>query len=371
MKIADYISKLKAYQPGKPIEEVQRELGLERVIKLASNENPLGLSPRVKEALIFTLDNLSLYPDASCYKLTKAVAQYYGVEESYLGFGNGSEEVIDLAIRTFCSPSDMIMTSAHSFLIYKLSAQAFGLQTLETPMGEDLKFDLSEMKRQLLELNGKVRMVFIANPNNPTGTYLNSNELKDFIEFTQGLKDVLVVIDEAYNEFVRAEDYPNVANWLNDYKNLIVIRTFSKVFGLAGLRLGVFMANPEMVSYYQRVRKPFNVNSLAQVAGVAALEDVDYLEKSRQVNWSGLDFYYTELQKMNLKYWLSQANFVLCQLPILGEKAYQSLLREGVITRPVTGYGLPYHLRISVGLPDENQAAIVALKKILASGEGL
>ncbi|MCB0392823.1 MAG: histidinol-phosphate transaminase, partial [Bdellovibrionales bacterium] len=347
------------------ISEVQRELGLERVYKLASNENPLGLSLKVKEALINALDDLTLYPDASCYNLNLAVSKYYNIASEQLAFGNGSEEVIDLLIRVFCSPGEAILTSSHSFLIYKLSAQAFQVETLETPMKSDLKFNLEAMKTELEKNSDKIRLVFIANPNNPTGTYVNEAELRDFIEFSQRFENTLIVIDEAYNEFVRAKDYPKTETWLNEYKNLVLIRTFSKVFGLAGLRLGIILANPEYISYYHRVRKPFNVNSLAQVAGVAILEDQNYLKESQRINWEGLDYFYKELDKLGLKYWPSQANFVLFETPQSGIEAYKLLLQQGIIMRPVGGYGLTNYLRLSVGKSEENHAAIEALKKIL------
>ncbi|MCB9026698.1 MAG: histidinol-phosphate transaminase [Bdellovibrionaceae bacterium] len=365
MKISQQIRDLRPYQPGKPIAEVQRELGLEKIYKLSSNENPLGPSPMVKKAIIDALDQISLYPDASCYDLNQAVSNYYKLDSQQISFGNGSEEIIDILIRLFCEPGDHILTSAHSFLIYKLSAQAVQVETIETPMHEDLKFDLKAMSLALKNNFNKIRLVFIANPNNPTGTYLAEDELKNFLDECSQYENTLVVIDEAYNEYVRAPDYPKTASWLNKYKNLIIIRTFSKVFGIAGLRLGVLLTHPEWVSYYQRIRKPFNVNALSQVAGVAVLKDKEYLRKTQEVNWQGLDFYSQEFDKMGLKYWPSQANFVLFKLPYSGDEAFQKMLKLGVIARPVTAYGLNNYLRLSVGLPEENQAAIDALKKIL------
>ena len=364
MKISKFIRDLIPYQPGKPIAEVQRELGLKSVYKLASNENPLGPSPVVKEAIQMALDKLSFYPAASCYELTQPLADYYGVQGDHLAFGNGSEEIIDLLVRIFCEPGESVLTSVHSFLQYKISAQAARVYVHEVPMQEDLRFDL-EALMQKLESTQDARLIFIANPNNPTGTYLNEREIGEFLDFTHSFSNTLVVLDEAYNEYVRASDYPKTEKWLNKYRNLMIIRTLSKVFGIAGLRLGVLMAHPDWLSYYQRVRKPFNVNSLAQVAGIAAVKDKDYLQRTQYLNAQGLDYYYSELESMGVKYWQSEANFVLIELPMPGAEAYLKLLKLGIIARPVAAYGLPNHLRLSVGLEEENRAAIDALKKIL------
>lgn len=364
MKVSPHIKNLMVYQPGKPIDEVKRELSLSKVIKLASNENPLGLSPFAKEAILKSLDDISLYPDASCYNLTKAISNYYKIDSSFIAFGNGSEEVIDLIVRTLCEPQDVVLTFAHSFLMYKICATSVGADFIELPMGEDLKFDLKMLESESFK-RANVRIIFIANPNNPTGTYVKDIELKKLLLATKKLENTYVIVDEAYNEFVRAKDYPNVSQWLNDFPNLIVIRTFSKVFGLAGLRLGILLANPEVVGFYNRLRKPFNVNTLAQVAGEAVLNDVDYIKKSREVVHNGIDYFYEQFQKMNLKFWPSQANFVLIETPFSGLEVYSEMLKLGVIVRPVGAYNLSNCLRISVGLPEENEAAIIALSKAL------
>jgi histidinol-phosphate aminotransferase len=365
MKISQHIKELQSYIPGKPIAEVKRELGLDKVYKLASNENPLGLSPMAKAAMLRVFDEISQYPDAACYELAKGVSKYYGVDSKQVAFGNGSEEVIDLVIRTFCEPKDRVLTSRHTFPVYKLSSQAQNLTVIEVSMDKDLKYDLSGFKKELEKNGDSIRIIFIANPNNPTGTYTSNRELGEFLDYTSRFENLLVVVDEAYNEFVRAKDYPLTNDWINKYKNLLLIRTFSKVYGLAGIRLGILLGSSELLEYYNRVRKPFNVNSLAQVAGLAALEDRDFLRASQKLNWEGLDYYYREFKMMDLKYYPSQANFVLVELPLPADEVFKKMLQKGVITRPVANFGLPNHLRISVGLPEENQAAIVALKDIL------
>lgn len=364
MYVSKEILNLVPYSPGKPVEETQREYGLEQVYKLASNENPLGVGAKVKEALMRAINDVNRYPDASFYEMKSILAKYYAVKEDRLTFGNGSNELIDLLIRIYCEPGDSILTSEHAFIAYKLCAQGARVATKEVPMGKDLRFNLEEISKQIEESN-KVRLVFIANPNNPTGTYVTESEIEQLLAQHKDNENILFILDEAYNEFVREKDYPDSLKLIKKYNNLVVMRTLSKVYGLAGLRVGALIAPPEVIDLVNRVRNPFNVNSLAQVAAIAAVSDQDYLKASQKVIWEGLDFFMEEFSKMGVKYWPSQANFILFDCGRPGAEVFQELLKKGVIMRPVTGYGLPHCLRLSVGVPEENQRAIKALAEVL------
>lgn len=364
MKVPPEIESLRPYQPGKPIAETQREFGLKQVIKLASNESPIGPSPRVIEALRGHLNEIYRYPDGSCFEMRQALSKYYGVDGRHMIFGNGSDELVDILTQIYCNPGDAVLTSSGAFSAYQISAQSVRARAIHTPLRADLRFDLVAMAKDLVK-DPKIRLVFLPNPNNPTGSYFTRDEFETFMQVA-GERDVFVVLDEAYIEFVRAQDYPSGAEFQKKYKNILLLRTMSKVFGLAGLRVGLLIAPVEVIDYMNRVRKPFNINSLAQVAVVAALRDQDHIRKTQEITWQGLDYYYGELKAMGLDYVPSQGNFVLFDTGRSGEEVYQALLREGVILRPVTSYGFPRHLRLSVGLPDENKAAIAALKKILS-----
>jgi histidinol-phosphate aminotransferase len=366
MKVSPEIANLMPYQPGKPISETKRELGLERVYKLASNESPLGPSATVRKAITAAMDDINRYPDGACFELRKAVAAYYSVPENWLMFGNGSDEIVDILVQIYCQPGDAILTSKAAFSAYQISASSVRVATKTTELTSDFRFDLEAMA-VLLKSDSSIKMVFLPNPNNPTGTYFTKEEFDRFMEVA-GARDVLIVLDEAYVEFVRAQDYPVGREYQKKYPNVLLLRTMSKVFGLAGLRVGILIAPPEICEMFNRVRKPFNVNSLAQAAAVAALGDREYLRQNQKLTWDGLDFYYGELDRLGLRYWPSQANFVLFDTGRDATEVYQMLLREGVILRPVKPYGLTTHLRMSVGLPDENQAAIRAIAKVLKSG---
>jgi histidinol-phosphate aminotransferase len=363
MRVHPEIANLTPYQPGKPISETKRELGLKHVYKLASNESPLGPSEKVKQAVRDAINEIHRYPDGACFEMRKAVAAYYEVPENWLMFGNGSDEIVDILVQIYCSPTDSIMTSTAAFSAYEISATSVRVKTQHTPLTSDLRFDLKAMA-QRLETDPSIRMVFLPNPNNPTGTYFTRDEFEAFMQMA-GSKDIFVVLDEAYNEFVRAKDYPSGREYQKRFKNILLLRTMSKVFGLAAMRVGVLIAPPEVCDFFNRVRKPFNINSLAQAAVVAALEDRAHLEEVKRLTWEGLDFYYRELDRLRIKYWPSQGNFVLFDTGRDATEVFQALLREGVILRPVKPYGFPTYLRMSVGLPEENRAAIAALAKVL------
>ena len=368
LNVSSHIRNLVPYSPGKPISETKRELGLETVVKLASNENPLGPSPKALKAIQAALQEIHLYPDAAAYELGQAFAERYGVPRECLVFGNGSNELIDLLVRVFCEPNkEAILTSDAAFVAYPICAQAARVEVKTTPLTQDLKFDLQAMAAQLRqpELAQRVRLVFIANPNNPTGTYVNQGELEAFLAEFGNREDLLVVLDEAYVEFVRALDYPSGLELMKQYPGLVLLRTLSKVYGLAGLRVGALVARPELADLLHRVRNPFNVNSLAQAAAAAALSDQDYLKRVQELTWSGLDYFYKELEALGLKYWPSQGNFVLFDSLRDSSALFQSWLKRGVISRPVKNYGLATHIRLSVGLREENELAMSTLAEVL------
>ncbi len=365
MKVSKNILDLVPYRPGKPIEEAKREYGLDRAYKLASNENPLGVSPRVVKALESSLDKIHLYPDASCYELTHKMAEHYGMETEWLCFGNGSNELIDLLIRIYCEPGDRILTSQAAFIAYRICAQAARVETEETSLKEDLSIDIQAIVNNYKEAKKKPKIIFLPNPNNPTGTCVGRREVEMLLNELGNQENLLIVFDEAYNEFVRMKDYSDTLKYVRKYNNVIVLRTMSKVYGLAGLRVGSLIARPEVIDLVNRVRNPFNVNYLAQVSAVAALGDKDFLQRSKELVWSGLDYFYKELKLLGLPYVESQANFVLFDTLQNAEKVAEKLFQKGILLRPVGVYGFPRHLRMSVGLPEENKAAMTELRAVL------
>ncbi len=365
MKVSRDILSLTPYRPGKPISEAKRELGLNTVYKLASNESPLGPSPKVISALHNNLEDLGRYPDAAAYEMVEAYSQFVGVPQSHVAFGNGSNELIDLLIRIYCEPGESILTSDCAFVAYRISAQAARVQTKITPLTSDGRFDLHAMAEKLRE-DSSIRLVFLANPNNPTGTYVGQETLEQFLKICAGY-EVLVVLDEAYVEFVRAKDYVNGFELRKIYPHVVVLRTMSKVYGIAALRVGFAVAQPEVIDLINRVRSPFNVNSLAQIATVEALKDQIHVRRVLDLTWRGLDQWQDALTKMGLPFLPSQGNFILLDTKRDADLVFNSMIREGVITRPVKNYGLMSQLRISIGLDHENRAAIEALQKAVQS----
>jgi histidinol-phosphate aminotransferase len=370
-QVPDYIRTLVPYVPGKPIEETQREFKIKKVIKLASNENPLGPSPRAIKAMQSRLRDVHRYPDGGGYHLKQALSEHLGVVPQSLILGNGSNEVIDHLIRTYCIPGDAIVTHQASFIAYKICAQVHGVRTLEASINSALKFDLDELV-SLVKKDEKAKIVFLANPNNPTGTYLTTQELRGLTEALSRIRggSVLLVLDYAYWEYVTAEDLPNALNLLKEYPNLIVLRTFSKVYGLAGMRIGYGVAAPEVISHLEKVRQPFNINSLALIAAQHALLDSVFVKKARQVNTKGMKFWEKQLNRIGIPFWSSQGNFILANvqegLGKSGLEVHQACLKQGVIFRPVANYGLPHALRISIGTAEENEwaAEVLDSKKV-------
>ncbi|WP_242667254.1 histidinol-phosphate transaminase [Parendozoicomonas haliclonae] len=356
------VSRLKPYQPGKPISELARELGLDEkaIVKLASNENPLGPSEKVVATLQSECADLARYPDGSGYQLKQALAAKLSVDPQGITLGNGSNDVLDLIVRAWVSPGDEVVFSEHAFAVYPISTLAASGQPVQVP-AKDYGHDLVAMAAAITD---KTRVVFIANPNNPTGNWLDRDALKTFLQSVP--ERVLVVLDEAYCEYIDHPDYPNGLDWLADYPNLVVTRTFSKIYGLASLRVGYSVSSVAIAEVLNRVRQPFNVNSFALAAAVAALADEDYVARSKAMNTDGLRQLEQGLDVLGLSYIPSLGNFITFDTGHNGEQVYQTLLKRGVIVRPVTGYGLPAHLRVSVGTPEENQAFLDALPAALS-----
>jgi histidinol-phosphate aminotransferase len=353
-----FIPAIQAYPPGKPIEEVQREYGLKSVIKLASNENPLGPSPKAMRAMRAAVAEMNLYPDGNGFYLRQAIAQKHGVKIENVCLTNGSDEVSDLIVTAYVGESDNVVVSQHDFISYKLAAQMVGAECREVPL-RDWHADLSAL---LAHVDAGTRLICIANPCNPIGTMVGRRDLEHFLEKVP--ETVLVLLDEAYTDFVASRDYPDGMRYLKRYENLIVARTFSKAYGLAGLRIGYAVAQPEVIRNFDRVRAPFNVNRMAQAAALAALEDAVHLRRTRENNDKGRRVLETAFTKLGLAFVPSQTNFILVDTGRSGKEVTEALLRQGVIVRPMGGYGLPHHIRVSIGTPAENKRFVKAMREI-------
>lgn len=352
------IRDLQPYQPGKPIEELERELGITNIIKLASNENPLGPSPAVLEAVRGALKNITRYPDG--YELTAKLAQHLGVSPKQVTLGNGSNQVLNVIAQAFLSLDNNAIVSAHAFVVYPIAVKMLGA-TLKTVPARNWGHDLAAMADAI---DSRTRMIFIANPNNPTGTWNTGKELRAFLQRVPA--NVIVVLDEAYTEYVTDPAYESGLALLEQYPNLVVTRTFSKAYGLAGLRVGYSVSCEQVAGLLNRVREPFNVNSLALVAAQAALDDRGYLQKSRELNSAGMKQLEQGFRNLGLSFIPSIGNFIAVEFSQDTAWIYQQLLHQGVIVRPIGVYGMPNHLRISIGLPEENARCLNALKAVLA-----
>ncbi len=352
------IAGLTPYVPGKPVSELERELGISDSIKLASNENPLGPGQRAREAIAAALGEIGFYPDGGGFDLRRAIAERHGVSPACVTLGNGSNDVLDLVARTFLQPGTESVFSEHAFAVYPISTQAVGA-TARVASARDYGHDLAAMAALV---NERTRVVWIANPNNPTGTWLAADALRGFID---GLpRTCVVVVDEAYTEYVSEPDFPDASQWLESHPNLIVTRTFSKAHGLAALRVGYGLSDPRIADLLNRVRQPFNVNSLAQVAAAAAIRDQDHVAASVEINRAGMLQLTAAFDALRLSYIPSVGNFVTVDLGRPAAPINEGLLRQGVIVRPVANYGLPHHLRISIGLPEQNARLIAALTEL-------
>ncbi|MGN5517503.1 histidinol-phosphate transaminase [Halopseudomonas sp. Lyrl_26] len=356
------VQKLSPYVPGKPVEELAREFGLDpaSIVKLASNENPLGPAPSVLQAVQRALPELTRYPDGNGFTLKQALSERFGFELSRITLGNGSNDVLELIGRAFAMPGVEVVFSQHAFAVYPIVTQAVGATAVQVP-ARNWGHDLPAMAAAITPAT---RLVFIANPNNPTGTWFERAEFEAFMASVP--EHVLVVLDEAYTEYVEPGEALNGFDYIERYPNLIVCRTLSKAYGLAALRVGYCISHPQVADVLNRVRQPFNVNSLALAAAVAALADESYLAESRQLNRDGMRQLEQGLNELGLQWIPSRGNFIAVDLGRDAGPVYQGLLRAGVIVRPVAGYEMPNHLRVSIGLREENQRFLEALAAVLA-----
>ncbi|MDD4978797.1 MAG: histidinol-phosphate transaminase [Gallionella sp.] len=354
-----YISAIAPYQPGKPISELERELGITDIVKLASNENPLGASTSAIAAARNALDEISLYPDGNGYALKDALVQRYGVALNQVVLGNGSNDLLELAARAFLTVGDKAVYSDHAFAVYALATQAVGATGISVP-AQSFGHDLTAMHKAAVAQGAKI--IFIANPNNPTGTFLTGAQLHAFL---LGLPaNILVVLDEAYNEYLPEDCRYDSVSWLREFPNLIISRTFSKAYGLASMRVGYALGHAQVIDMLNRVRQPFNVNSMAQAAAVAALSDQEFVQLTFEHNRRGMEQLTVGLTGLGLSYIPSYGNFVSFHV-VNAARIYRRLLESGVIVRPVWNYAMPDYLRVSIGLKNENEKFLTALKAIL------
>lgn len=357
---------LQPYQPGKPVAELEREFGIRNAIKLASNENPFGPAPAAIAAGTAAMQEVARYPEGSGHALVARLAEKHDIPASCITLGNGSNDVLDLVARVFLTPRHEAVFSRHAFAVYPISVQAVGATARVAPAHDGSRgpvwgHDLDAMRALV---GDNTRVVFIANPNNPTGTWLTATALEGFIADLPA--HVMVVVDEAYFDYVGVADYPDASRWLDKYPNLIVTRTFSKAYGLAGLRVGYALSHPDVAGLLNRVRQPFNVNLVAQAAALAALDDDEHLAECVRRNHAGMQQLVDGFAKLELSYIESAGNFVCVDTGRPGQDVYRALLQEGVIVRPVDNYEMPNHLRVTVGRADESARFLVALAKVLA-----
>ncbi len=358
-----YVRAIAPYQPGKPIAELERELGISGIVKLASNENPSGASPKAVAAAHAALDEIGLYPDGNGFVLKNALTQRYGVAPDQVVLGNGSNDLLELSARAFLTVGDKAVYAAHAFAVYALATQAVGATGISVA-AKDFGHDLDAMRAAAVAQGAK--MIFIANPNNPTGTFLSGDALHAFLRALP--PNILVVLDEAYNEYLPVECRYDSVIWLREFPNLIISRTFSKAYGLAGLRVGYALGNPQVMDMLNRVRQPFNVNSVAQAAAVAALQDEDFVGRTYEMNLRGMEQVTQGLALLELEFIPSFGNFVCFRIAD-AERVYRRLLELGVIVRPIASYDMPDWLRVSIGLEKEIAKFLYALTHILGEAE--
>ena len=354
---------IKLYVPGKPIEDVKREYGLDDVIKLASNENPLGVSPKALAAMKAALSTLHHYPDSAGYEFRSALAERFDVDRSQIAIGNGADDLILELSMAFLEDGDEVVVSQSSFPMYDIYANAMRARLVKTPLTAELGIDLDAMAGAITD---RTKLVYVCNPNNPTGMIVSADEVDAFIQRVP--EKVLIVLDEAYYEMVDSDSYPDSLTYVREgLRNVFVLRTFSKVYGLAGIRIGYGFTHPDIVSTLLKIKPPFNVNRLAQTAGIAALQDSDFVTRSVYTNKTGRQVLYRELDRLGLSYAESHTNFILIRIGPNASNVQQELLKLGVIVRPCEGYDLPDYLRVSIGTMDQNERFIKSLSEILSS----
>lgn len=351
------LSKLSDYVPGKSIEEIRERFGLDKVVKLASNENPLGASPKAVEAFHGIADSLHLYPRGDAPKLIDSIAKMYGVETSQIVVGNGSDEIIDMVGKAFIRQGDNCVGITPTFSVYKFTTLSNGADFIGVGEGET-RTSLDELAKAI---NGKTRVAFICNPNNPTGAYYTESEIREFLKKVP--QNVLVFLDEAYAEFATAPDYPNMAKFVGEYSNLFVNRTFSKIYGLAGLRVGYAFGSTEVIRALWKVKPPFDVNQAAQVAAIAALGDKEHVQATRKMNAEGIAVLTREFSALGLKVLPTQANFICVRIGERAKELVAFLESNGMIVRGLTSFGMPEYIRVTVGKPEENAFLMELVKK--------
>lgn len=354
--VKPHIRQLRPYAPGKPIEELERELGLSGSVKLASNESPLGPSPKAVAALQKAIPNIHRYPDGASFDLRRKLSGRLGVAGDQLVLGAGADELLELLSKVLLGPGDECVFAWPSFAMYPIVVNGMGATAVRVPLDGEMAHDLPAMQAAVTE---RTRLVIVCNPNNPTGTSVGKAAFDAFVAALP--EDVVLAVDEAYVDFARRKDLPDSLGWVDRRPATIVLRTFSKVFGLAGLRIGYGVTGCELAGFLDRARHPFNVNRLAEVAAAAALDDGDYLERLTRLNATGVDYLSRELSALGIEVWPTDANFVLAKA---GPGVYEQLLRQGVIVRPLDGFGMPEHIRISVGLPEDNERLVKCLRRI-------
>ena len=356
LRVKPHIAGLDPYQPGKPTWELERELGIEGAVKLASNENPLGPSPRAVEAIHEIAASVHVYPDGGAARLREALAKRLCVEPDRLVFGCGGDEVLGLVAKVFLGPGDECLYAWPSFAMYPIYTASMGAESVQVPLDADLVHDLPAMARAVTE---RTRVVIVCNPNNPTGTSVGAAAFDAFVESLP--PDVVLLVDEAYGEYAVRDDFPDALGWVERRPGTVVMRTFSKIYGLAGLRIGYAVADPELAGWLERTRHPFNVSLVAEAAALAALDDRAHVERSRAVTREGVEFLTRELAALGIEVWPTDANFLLART---GPGTHDALLREGVIVRPLGGFGMPDHVRITIGTRAENERLLEALRRV-------
>lgn len=363
--VPDHIAGIIPYPPGKPLEELEREYGITDSIKLASNENPLGPSPKAVAALREALGNLHRYPDGSGYYLRRRLSEKFAVPFEGIVLGDGSNEIIELVTRSFLLPLDEVILPAPSFLLYEIAVQTMGGRAIPIPL-KNYTIDLDAMVEAVTP---RTKIIFVNNPNNPTGTTISKRDFESFLGKIP--RETVVILDEAYVEFVRGDDIPHGFDYVGlNGPYVVVLRTFSKIYGLAGLRIGYGAMAPSVADYLNRVRQPFNTGTLSQVAALAALDDEDFVRHTRNVVWDGLRYLYGEVEKLGLNYLPTQSNFFLIEVPCDAKKVFEAMLCRGVIIRAMNSYGMDRTIRVNAGLPVENERFVQSLGHTLNDLQG-
>ena len=360
IKYRKTIENLEPYKPGKPISEVKRELGLSDVVKLASNENPLGCSPRAVKAIVDWTNDAALYPDGNCTELRNALASKFNLSPSQFLFGAGTDQILEIIAQTYINPGDETIMGWPSFSRYETVTRIMDGIIIKLPLTDDYRLDLDAF---LDAINEKTRIIWVCNPNNPTGTIITEQEQREFLKNVP--ENILVVLDEAYYEYVQNSNYPRSVELLNEYDNIIVLRTFSKIYGLAGLRVGYAISNENIIAFLNRVRGPFNVNAAAQAAAAASLNDQEFVQDSIKINQEGKQYLYRAFKDMGLEYIPANGNFIMVNVEKDSLQVFKDLLLKGVIVRSGDIFDMDNWLRITIGTPEQNTVLINALKSVL------